>query len=106
MDSWAQESIVPLLLPVQTAWQPHDYLPDPCAADFLDHVQDFRAQAAGMPDDFLVALVGDMVTEEALPSYMSMLNRMMGIRDESGAWNRHSEYNSIGHPGKGLLLIL
>ena len=42
-----------------------------------------------------MVLVGDMVTEEALPSYMNMLNTLDGVRDETGAsnhawarWNR------------------
>ncbi len=37
-----------------------------------------RAASADLPNDYLVALVGDMVTEEALPSYMGMLNRCEG----------------------------
>jgi acyl-[acyl-carrier-protein] desaturase len=36
--------------------------------------------------------VGDMVTEEALPTYMNMLNTLEGVRDETGAspsaWSR------------------
>ena len=37
-----------------------------------------------MPDDYFVVLVGDMVTEEALPTYMAMLNTLDGVRDETG----------------------
>lgn len=38
-----------------------------------------------MPDEHLLVLVGDMITEEALPTYMSMLNTLDGTRDETGA---------------------
>ncbi|GFH27875.1 uncharacterized protein HaLaN_26262 [Haematococcus lacustris] len=55
-----------------------------------------RQASAQLPYDYLVALVGDMVTEEALPSYMNMLNTLDGTRDETGAephgwatWTRH-----------------
>jgi acyl-[acyl-carrier-protein] desaturase len=58
-------------------------------------VRALRAAAAELPNDYLVVLVGDMITEEALPSYMGMLNRLDGCSDESGAssspwatWNR------------------
>jgi hypothetical protein len=58
------------LLEVEKAWQPMDYMPDPTRDDFIDNIIDMREQAAGLPDEVLVALVGDMVTEEALPTYV------------------------------------
>lgn len=42
-------------------------------------------RTANLPDDYLVVLVGDMITEEALPTYMSMINGLDGVRDETGA---------------------
>ncbi len=47
-------------------------------------VLELRSRAASIPDELLVVLVGDMVTEEALPTYMAMLNTLDGWRDESG----------------------
>lgn len=44
-----------------------------------------RQTASSLPADYLVVLVGDMVTEEALPSYMNMLNTLDGTKDETGA---------------------
>merc|ERR1719359_1447688 len=38
-----------------------------------------------MPDGVMVSLVGDMITEEALPTYQTMLNTLEGTRDETGA---------------------
>jgi acyl-[acyl-carrier-protein] desaturase len=63
-----------LLAPVDKAWQPADYLPDLTAPDWADRLAAFRAPAAELSDDVLVVLVGDMVTEEALPSYAVSLN--------------------------------
>jgi len=40
-----------------------------------------------LSDEILVVLVGDTVTEEALPSYQTMINRHAGLMDETGASN-------------------
>ncbi|EFJ46489.1 hypothetical protein VOLCADRAFT_62507 [Volvox carteri f. nagariensis] len=80
----------------ERSWQPADLLPDPASPDFYDQVSALRAASANLPNDYLVVLVGDMVTEEALPSYMNMLNTLDETRDETGAsdnpwahWTRH-----------------
>ena len=55
-------------------------------------VVELRKRAESLPDDYLVVLVGDMITEEALPTYMAMLNTLDGVRDQTGAeqtpWGR------------------
>jgi acyl-[acyl-carrier-protein] desaturase len=56
------------------AWQPSDFLPDLAAEDWHVQLADFRGRARELPDELLVVLVGDMVTEEALPSYSIALN--------------------------------
>lgn len=66
-------------------WQPQDFLPDPESPDFLDEVAEIQKRTAGIPDDHLVVLVGDMITEEALPTYMNMLNTLEGTKDKTGA---------------------
>jgi hypothetical protein len=43
-------------------------------------VVSLRSASSSLPADYLVVLVGDMVTEEALPSYMNMLNTLDGTR--------------------------
>ncbi|CAN6238200.1 unnamed protein product [Urochloa humidicola] len=86
LDSWAADNILCLLKPVESSWQPSDYLPDASSESFADDVRELRARAAEIPDDLLVCLVGDMVTEEALPTYQTMLNTLDGgVRDETGA---------------------
>jgi acyl-[acyl-carrier-protein] desaturase len=73
---------LPLLRPAATAWQPTDYLPDLSIETWLEEVVSLREGAAALPNDVLVVLVGDMVTEEALPSYSMALNEL--VRDREG----------------------
>ncbi|KAH7330970.1 hypothetical protein KP509_20G010500 [Ceratopteris richardii] len=85
LEDWAEENIVPYLKTVEKSWQPQDFLPEPSSEGFLDEVKELRQRAAELPDDYLVCLVGDMITEEALPTYQTMLNTLDGVRDETGA---------------------
>ncbi len=93
-----------LLTPVDQAWQPTDFLPDLTAEDWADQLTRFRDPARQVSDDLLVVLVGNMVTEEALPSYAVSLNRLVhdvtGMDDTPWAWwlrgwtaeeNRHGD---------------
>lgn len=79
-----------LLTPIAAAWQPSDYLPRFDGEDWADGVRALRESAAAVPDDLLVVLVGDMVTEEALPSYSMSLNTLVNDRDGTSAtpWAR------------------
>lgn len=63
-----------LLTPISKAWQPTDFLPDLGAPDWVEQLEAFRSPAQQLSDEVLVVLVGDMVTEEALPSYSVSLN--------------------------------
>ena len=67
---------------VEKVWQPTDFLPDLTAEDWPDQLADFRQRALSVADETLVVLVGDMVTEEALPNYSVSLNRI--AKDETG----------------------
>lgn len=71
-----------LLLPVDQAWQPTDYLPDFSADDWSARLDAFRESARSLPDELLVVLVGNMVTEEALPNYAVSLEHI--ARDPTG----------------------
>jgi acyl-[acyl-carrier protein] desaturase len=63
-----------LLLPIDKAWQPTDFLPDLSTADWRERLGEFRAPAQQLSDEVLIVLVGNMVTEEALPNYAVSLN--------------------------------
>ena len=70
------EENLSLLAPVDQAWQPTDYLPDLTAEDWAEQVASFRASARNLSDELLVVLVGNMVTEEALPNYAVTLEHI------------------------------
>ena len=74
-----------LLVPPDKSWQPTDYLPDLTAADWHDQLAQFREPAMELSDEVLVVLVGDMITEEALPSYSVSLNHI--AQDTQGTSN-------------------
>ena len=85
LESWAEEEILPFLKTVEKSWQPQDFLPEPSSEGFYEEIRELRARANELPDDYLICLVGDMITEEALPTYQTMLNTLDGVRDETGA---------------------
>lgn len=85
LGPYLTQHVMPLLKPVEKCWQPADFLPPPEDPDFIDKVRELRKRAQNLPDDYLVVFAGDMITEEALPTYMSMLNTLDGVRDETGA---------------------
>ncbi|KAB2031148.1 hypothetical protein ES319_D05G284800v1 [Gossypium barbadense] len=87
MENWATENVLPLLKPVKDCWQPQTFLPDPALPleEFNDKVKELRERMAELPDDYFVVLVGDMITEEALPTYQTMINTLDGVKDETGA---------------------
>ncbi|XP_058182626.1 stearoyl-[acyl-carrier-protein] 9-desaturase, chloroplastic-like isoform X4 [Rhododendron vialii] len=85
MEGWVEENILVHLKPVEKCWQPQDFLPDPASDGFHDQVMELRERAKEIPDDYFVVLVGGMITEEALPTYQTMLNTGDGTRDETGA---------------------
>jgi acyl-[acyl-carrier-protein] desaturase len=87
MEGFVEENLGSLLKPVAESWQPSDFLPDLTAGDWPERLQEFRRCARDLPDEVLVILVGDMITEEALPTYQTWLNRLQGVTDLTGASN-------------------
>src|ERR1700733_2689042 len=76
------EQHLSLLTPVERIWQPTDYLPDLTADDWSEQLGRFRETARCLPDELLVVLVGNMVTEEALPNYAISLEHI--VKDPTG----------------------
>ena len=74
------------LIPVDSIWQPTDFLPNSETTDdaFFEEVREIRELAKDLPYDFWVVLVGDMITEEALPTYESWLMDVEGIDQVNG----------------------
>ena len=94
IEGFVGEQLDTLLKPVNESWQPSDFLPDMSQPDWADRITEFRQRAKGLTDEVLVVLVGDMVTEEALPTYQTWLNRLRGVTDQTGSsdspWARWS----------------
>jgi len=81
----AGEMVDKILLETGDAsWQPQDFLPDLAQEGWEDDLKELRKMAEGVPDDIMVVLVGDMVTEEALPTYQTLLNTFEGCDDPIG----------------------
>ncbi|KAI9113118.1 hypothetical protein K1719_015643 [Acacia pycnantha] len=87
LERWASEGLLPLLKPVEQSWQPQNFVPDSSLPfdEFMDQVKALRDRTAELPDEYFVVLVGDMITEDALPTYQSMINNLDAVGDESGA---------------------
>ena len=89
IDSFMEE----FLIPVEKIWQPTDLLPDPNQENFLEEVKELREISKDLPYDFWVTLVGDTITEEALPTYESWLMDVEGVdnveRNGWSKWVRH-----------------
>lgn len=87
LEGWAAQNVLPLLKPVEQCWQPQEFVPDSSLPtdEFTDRVAQLRERTAELPDEYFVVLVGDMITEDALPTYQTMINTLDGVRDETGA---------------------
>jgi len=78
------EPQVGILKPVDKSWQPSDFLPDLGEAGWVEEIEEIQKVALGIPDEVFIALIGDMITEEALPSYQSWLTRFEDLQDRNG----------------------
>lgn len=78
MDSFIEN----YLTPIEKIWQPSDLLPDSSKDAFKDELDELREFAHEMPYDLFVTLIGDCITEEALPTYESWIMSIDGIKQE------------------------
>ncbi len=75
------------LKPVEQMWQPADFLPDASRDTFFEEIKDLQGSARELPYDLMAVLIGDTVTEEALPTYESWLTMVEDVeKDERGGW--------------------
>jgi acyl-[acyl-carrier-protein] desaturase len=80
------------LIPVEKIWQPTDLLPDSQNENFFEEVKELREIAKDLPYDFWVTLVGDTITEEALPTYESWLMDVEGVKQTENVGNGWSKW--------------
>jgi len=94
VEKVVDENLSTLLRNPETAWQPSDFLPDLATEEGMEQLRELREEVKALPEDALVVLVGDMITEEALPTYASWISTLEGVGAQGdpetawGAWNR------------------
>ena len=84
------ESIIEeFLKKIDDNWQPADFLPDSSSENFTKEIKELRAECKELPYDYMAVLVGDTITEEALPTYESWLLDVDGItKEEPQGWSK------------------
>lgn len=80
------------LITPEKIWQPTDFLPNSQSNSFIEEVKEIQELSKEMNDDFWTVLVGDTITEEALPTYESWLLDVDGV-------SQHSPQNGGGDNG-------
>ncbi len=77
------------LMRVEDYWQPADLLPDSREAGFYEEIREIQELAREMDYDLWAVLIGDTITEEALPTYESWLMEVEGIsHQENNGWSK------------------
>ena len=89
MADQVENFISSYLTPVEKIWQPTDFLPDPSSENFKYDVEELQNYAQEMDYDLFVTLIGDCITEEALPSYESWIMDIDGVDQENrDGWSK------------------
>ena len=74
---------------IDTNWQPADFLPESNNQEFTNEIIEIQKQCKEQPYDYMAVLVGDIITEEALPTYESWLTDIEGIsKAEPQGWSK------------------
>jgi acyl-[acyl-carrier-protein] desaturase len=77
LEGFVGETVENSLLDPDDCWQPTDFLPDLSREDAFDQIIQLRERTDCIPDTIISSLVGNMITEEALPSYQTYFNLMV-----------------------------
>jgi len=79
LEKQVDQFMTKFLMKPDKFWQPTDFLPNSQKETFLEEIKEIQELSKELDDDFWVVLVGDTVTEEALPTYESWLMNIEGI---------------------------
>ncbi|EPR69530.1 acyl-ACP desaturase [Cyclobacterium qasimii] len=82
LNDFVTETVGTTLMDPDDCWQPTDFLPDMTQPDALDQVKELRERASVIPDTIITSLIGNMITEEALPSYQTYFNMLEGVNED------------------------
>lgn len=89
VEKFVAEKLPKFLRPIDQNWQPADFLPDARDISFFDEVRNLQERAKELAYDFWAVLIGDTITEEALPTYESWLAGMEGVnQQEKNGWTK------------------
>src|ERR1700712_4234312 len=90
IEKFMLEKMNEYLKPIDTIWQPSDFLPDASRDTFFSEIKELQESAKGLSYDLIAVLVGDTITEEALPTYESWLTMVEGVshKEEDGWMKR------------------
>lgn len=74
---------------IEDNWQPSDLLPVSSSDNFIADIKALQQECRELPYDYMVVLIGDIITEEALPSYESWLMDMEGVeKSNTEGWSK------------------
>ncbi len=82
LESLAAKAVDDYLVDPNKCWQPTDFLPDMSQGDALEQITELRKRTDAIPPEVITSLVGNMITEEALPNYQSFFNLLKGMNEE------------------------
>lgn len=88
LNDFVGKAIPDLVMTEETYWQPADLLPEMGKPDSFERIAELQEASKELSDDLLVVLIGDMITEEALPTYASWISQCDGF-DRSGEPRNH-----------------
>ncbi|WP_114781441.1 acyl-ACP desaturase [Botryobacter ruber] len=92
MEDFVYEKYTEFMKTVEESWQPADLLPDARVENFFSEIKNLQERARDLSYDLLAVLVGDTITEEALPTYESWLMQIEGLSKNPDSpwmrWNR------------------
>lgn len=89
LETNIQDAITIYLKPIEEIWHPADLLPDASSEDFQLEIAQLQERSKHLPSELIAVLVGDTITEEALPTYESWLLSLNNISvDRDGPWNQ------------------
>lgn len=93
IEKYMLQKINEFLRPADVIWQPSDLLPDSSRESFFSEIKELQESAAGLSYDLIAVLIGDTITEEALPTYESWLTMVQGVsKDEDSGWMKWTRH--------------
>ncbi len=89
LEKSMDETISKYLNPIDSIWQPSDILPDSANTNFYNEIDEIQSLAKELDSDLLTVLIGDTITEEALPTYEAWLMDIEGVdQHNKNGWSR------------------